>query len=189
MHQMVASSLSANISPRLPQRRARQARSTTSTSWTASTIRSLVSRHTDDIRILDLDIASAATTIEYDLKPWPFVPNESIAEEVAFKIICALRRGQNIPGRPQVHRAGPLQERHRPQVQIAQRRNPHQRAAEPTASSAQEMTIAISIGAVYHPSTSPIRYREARASIMIERGLARQFTFDYYYPNCIDRSG
>ena len=63
----------------------------------ASTIRSLVSRHTDDIRILDLDITSSATAIDYDLKPWPFVPNESIAEEVAFKIICALRRGQQIP--------------------------------------------------------------------------------------------
>ena len=66
-------------------------------SWTVSTIRSLVSRHTDDIRILDLDISSSAATIEYDLKPWPFVPNESIANEVAFKIICALRRGQQIP--------------------------------------------------------------------------------------------
>ena len=66
-------------------------------SLTASTIRSLVSRHTKDIRILDLDITSSATTIEYDLKPWPFVPNESIAEEVAFKIICALRKGQQIP--------------------------------------------------------------------------------------------
>ena len=62
-----------------------------------STIRTLVSRHTDDIRILDIDISGAAITIDYDLKPWPFVPNESIANEVAFKIICALRRGQQIP--------------------------------------------------------------------------------------------
>ena len=68
-----------------------------STSWSASNIRSLVSRHTDDIRILDIEIASNATTIEYDLKPWPFVPNETIANEVAFKIICAIRNGQDIP--------------------------------------------------------------------------------------------
>ena len=64
--------------------------------WTVSTIRSLVSRHTKDIRILDIEIASNSTTIEYDLKPWPFVPNESIANEVAFKIICVLRKGQQI---------------------------------------------------------------------------------------------
>ena len=61
------------------------------------TIRALISRHTDDIRILDIETASNATTIEYDLKPWPFVPNESIANEVAFKIICAIRNGQQIP--------------------------------------------------------------------------------------------
>lgn len=60
-------------------------------------IRTLIARHTDDIRILDLATSSAATTIEYDLKPWPFVPNESIANEVAFKIICAIRNGQSIP--------------------------------------------------------------------------------------------
>ena len=69
----------------------------TSTSWSSSTVRSLVSRHTEDIRILDIEIASNATTIEYDLKPWPFVPNETIANEVAFKIICAIRNGQDIP--------------------------------------------------------------------------------------------
>ena len=61
------------------------------------TIRSLISRHTDDIRILDIETASNSTTIEYDLKPWPFVPNESIANEVAFKIICAIRVGQQVP--------------------------------------------------------------------------------------------
>ena len=64
---------------------------------TPRTIRSLISRHTDDIRTLDIETASNATTIEYDLKPWPFVPNESIANEVAFKIICAIRDGQQIP--------------------------------------------------------------------------------------------
>ena len=62
-----------------------------------STIRTLVSRHTDDIRILDLEVTSSTTTIEYDLKPWPFVPNEQIANEVAFKIICAIRKSDRIP--------------------------------------------------------------------------------------------
>lgn len=71
--------------------------STTSSTWTTSTLRTLIARHTDDIRILDLQTTSAATTIEYDLKPWPFVPNESIANEVAFKIICAIRNGQPVP--------------------------------------------------------------------------------------------
>ncbi len=63
----------------------------------ARTIRSLVSRHTDDIRILDIKVSNSVTTIEYDLKPWPFVPNESIANEVVFKVICAIRNGQQIP--------------------------------------------------------------------------------------------
>lgn len=68
-----------------------------SSNWNASTIRTLVTRHTKDIRILKLDVTNSATTIDYDLKPWPFVPNEQIANEVAFKIICALRKGQQIP--------------------------------------------------------------------------------------------
>ncbi|MCY3833578.1 MAG: SH3 domain-containing protein [Chloroflexi bacterium] len=63
----------------------------------AATLRTLIARHTDDIRILDIETSSSATKIEYDLKPWPFVPNESIADEVAFKIICAIRNGQQIP--------------------------------------------------------------------------------------------
>ena len=63
----------------------------------ALTIRSLVSRHTEDIRILDIKVSNSATTVEYDLKPWPFVPNESIANEVVFKVICAIRNGQQIP--------------------------------------------------------------------------------------------
>jgi len=62
----------------------------------ALTIRSLVTRHTKDIRILDVEAASNSITIEYDLKPWHFVPNELIAEEVTFKIICALRKGEQI---------------------------------------------------------------------------------------------
>lgn len=70
---------------------------TPSTGLDARAIRSLVARHTDDVRILDIKTASNATTIGYDLKPWPFVPNEQIANEVAFKIICAIRVGQNIP--------------------------------------------------------------------------------------------
>lgn len=68
-----------------------------SSSLNPRTIRSLIIRHTDDIRILDIQTAASATTIEYDLKPWPFVPNESIANEVAFKIICAIRVGQPVP--------------------------------------------------------------------------------------------
>ena len=62
-----------------------------------SAIRSLVSRHTDNIRLLDIDISARVTAIEFDLKPWPFVPNESIANEVAFKIICAIRKSQRLP--------------------------------------------------------------------------------------------
>jgi len=68
-----------------------------STALTSRALRSLIARHTDDIRILDIQTAASATTIEYDLKPWPFVPNETIADEVAFKIICAIRNGQPIP--------------------------------------------------------------------------------------------
>ena len=56
-----------------------------------------MNRYTDDIRILKITQRGSATSIEYDLKPWPFVPNESIANEVMFKVICALRRGQQIP--------------------------------------------------------------------------------------------
>ena len=75
----------------------RQSTPTPTPGLDAPTIRSLVSRHTDDIRILDIKISNSATTIEYDLKPWPFVPNESIANEVVFKVICAIRNGQQIP--------------------------------------------------------------------------------------------
>lgn len=61
------------------------------------TIRSRVNRYTDDIRILKITQSGSVTEIEYDLKPWPFVPNEQIAHEVLFKVICALRRGGQIP--------------------------------------------------------------------------------------------
>ena len=67
------------------------------TAFNEQIIRSLVSRHTDDIRILKITQSGGATSIEYDLKPWPFVPNEQIAHEVLFKMICALRRGGQIP--------------------------------------------------------------------------------------------
>lgn len=67
--------------------------STPQPSLTASTIRSLVNRHTKDIRILKLDVGATSITLEYDLKPWHFVPNQSIAEEVTFKVICAIRKG------------------------------------------------------------------------------------------------
>lgn len=60
-------------------------------------IRSQVNRYTDDIRILKITQRGSTTDIEYDLKPWPFVPNEQIAHEVLFKVICALRRGGQIP--------------------------------------------------------------------------------------------
>ena len=75
----------------------RSATATPTPDLDARAIRTLIARHTDDIRILDLTTTSSATTIEYDLKPWPFVPNESIANEVAFKIICAIRNGHQIP--------------------------------------------------------------------------------------------
>ena len=74
------------------------ARSASSTSaFNANTIRSRVNRYTDDVRILKISQSGGATSIEYDLKPWPFVPNEQIAHEVLFKMICALRRGGQIP--------------------------------------------------------------------------------------------
>ena len=74
------------------------ARSASSASaFNEQTIRSRVSRYTDDIRILKISQRGGATSIEYDLKPWPFVPNEQIAHEVLFKMICALRRGGQIP--------------------------------------------------------------------------------------------
>ncbi len=63
----------------------------------ARTIRTLVIRHSEDVRILNFEITDRDTKFEYDLRPWPFVPNEQIANEVAFKIICAIRNGQNIP--------------------------------------------------------------------------------------------
>ena len=73
-------------------------RSTSSTSaFNEQTIRSQVNRYTDDIRILKITQSGSTTEIEYDLKPWPFVPNEQIAHEVLFKVICALRRGGQIP--------------------------------------------------------------------------------------------
>ena len=73
-------------------------RSSSSTSaFNEQSIRSQVNRYTDDIRILKISQSGSTTEIEYDLKPWPFVPNEQIAHEVLFKMICALRRGGQIP--------------------------------------------------------------------------------------------
>ncbi len=73
-------------------------RSSSSTAaFNEQTIRSQVNRYTDDIRILKISQRGSTTEIEYDLKPWPFVPNEQIAHEVLFKMICALRRGGQIP--------------------------------------------------------------------------------------------
>ena len=94
----VTDGVSSTVASNSTTRHATQTSTSSSqTVLTAATIRSLVTSHTDDVRILDIKTASNATTIEYDLKPWPFVPNESIAEEVAFKIICAIRNGQEIP--------------------------------------------------------------------------------------------
>lgn len=73
-------------------------RSASSTSaFNEQSIRSQVNRYTDDIRILKISQRGNATSIEYDLKSWFLVPNESIAKEVVFKVICALRRGGQIP--------------------------------------------------------------------------------------------
>lgn len=71
--------------------------SASASAFSEQTIRSRVNRYTDDIRILKITQRGSTTHIEYDLKPWPFVPNESIANEVMFKVICALRRGGQIP--------------------------------------------------------------------------------------------
>ena len=68
-----------------------------SLAFNEQSIRSQVNRYTDDIRILKISQRGSTTDIEYDLKPWPFVPNEQIAHEVLFKVICALRRGGQIP--------------------------------------------------------------------------------------------
>ncbi len=65
--------------------------------FNVQTIRSRVNRYTDDIRILKITQRGSTTSIEYDLKSWFLVPNESIAKEVVFKVICALRRGGQIP--------------------------------------------------------------------------------------------
>ncbi len=74
------------------------ARSASSASaFNEQTIRSRVNRYTDDVRILKISQSGGTTSIEYDLKPWHFVPNEQIAHEVLFKMICALRRGGQIP--------------------------------------------------------------------------------------------
>ena len=93
----------------------------------ASTIRSLVSRHTDDIRILDIEISNSATTIEYDLKPWPFVPNELIAEGSRFQNHLRDSQWTASSQYAKVHRPRAFQERCRAQVHLAQRGNPPQR--------------------------------------------------------------
>ena len=85
-----ASAISSNTSRR-------RATPTPAPTFSESNIRSLVSRYTDDIRILKITQRGSTTAIEYDLKSWPFVPNELIAEEVVFKVICALDKGERIP--------------------------------------------------------------------------------------------
>ncbi len=85
-----ASAISSNTSTR-------SVAPTPAPAFSGSVIRSLVSRYTDDIRILKITQRGSTTAIEYDLKSWPFVPNELIAEEVVFKVICALDKGERIP--------------------------------------------------------------------------------------------
>ena len=149
----------------------------------------LVSRHTKDVRILDIKIANSATTIDYDLKPWPFVPNEQIANEVAFKIICAIRNGQQIPNTlkliGQSHFKSDVGRKFTaPSVEI------HISATNANQLSAAEMMLATSTGEVSHRDTNPIQSREARVSTMIKGRLAAFTSFDYYYfPNCINRVG
>ncbi len=94
----VTSDESATASSTTSTRRATPTPARSSSSdFNVQTIRSRVNRYTDDIRILKISQRGNATSIEYDLKSWFLVPNESIAKEVVFKVICALRRGGQIP--------------------------------------------------------------------------------------------
>ena len=54
-------------------------------------IRAAVADHTDEVEILDIRIGDGDAKIEYKFISWFAVPNEAIAEEVAFNVICAVR--------------------------------------------------------------------------------------------------
>lgn len=60
-----------------------------------SKIRQLVSkpkyRHAVSIEKA-IQNSSLVSTIEYNFSPWLFVPNETIAEQVVYKIVCAVRK-------------------------------------------------------------------------------------------------
>ena len=60
-------------------------------------VQSTIRRNTSDVRVFKVEILSHATVLHYDLKPWPLVRNETIADEVAYKVVCALRRRFKIP--------------------------------------------------------------------------------------------
>ncbi|MDE2638698.1 MAG: hypothetical protein OXI30_20210 [Chloroflexota bacterium] len=54
-------------------------------------IRVAVSSHADEVDILDIGISDGTARIEFKFISWLAVPNEDIAEEAAFKVICAVR--------------------------------------------------------------------------------------------------
>ena len=56
-----------------------------------SDIRTAVSIYANELDILDVQIDGDAARIEYKFISWLAVPNEDIAEEAAFKVICAVR--------------------------------------------------------------------------------------------------
>ena len=60
-------------------------------------IRNMVYRHTEDIDLRSLTTGENDTTIQYNITPWLFVPNELIAQEVMYRVICAIRRTYKIP--------------------------------------------------------------------------------------------
>ncbi len=54
-------------------------------------IRRAVADKADEVDILDVRISDDVAEIEYKFISWLAVPNEDIAEEAAFKVICAVR--------------------------------------------------------------------------------------------------
>ena len=76
----------------------------------ARKIRTLVSRYTEDVRILDIKISNSATTIEYDLKPWPLRTQRVNCQRG--RIQSHLRDSQWTadPQYAKIHGAEPLQE-------------------------------------------------------------------------------
>lgn len=56
-----------------------------------SDIMSAVDNEAGEVEILDVRISDGVAEIEYKFVSWLAVPNEDIAEEAAFKVICAVR--------------------------------------------------------------------------------------------------